>query len=84
MADDQWHLDKRVPIGFFIALFLQTVTLVGVGASWKADTDNRLLQLEKEDGSRSSHETRLIILEQSMNYIRSELAEIKSLLKARP
>ena len=44
MAD--WHLDKKVPIGLIVAIVIQTLTLVYVGATWKAETNGRLTALE--------------------------------------
>jgi hypothetical protein len=78
---EQWHLDKKVPISIIIALFVQTVVFVYVGTTWKADTDFRLAALEKSDDSRDNHESRLVIMEQQSAYIRADLAEIKSLLR---
>lgn len=76
-----WHLDRRVPISIIFALFVQTVTFVYVGTTWKADVDSRINALEKSEDSRGSHENRIIVLEQQFGYIRSDLAEIKSLLR---
>jgi septation ring formation regulator EzrA len=78
---EYWHLDKKVPISIIIALFVQTVVFVYVGTTWKADTDSRISALEKSENNRVSHENRLVILEQQFQYIRSDLAEIKSILR---
>lgn len=78
---EEWHLDKKVPISIIIALFLQTIVFVYVGTTWKADTDSRISALEKSENSRDSHENRLVVLEQQFQYIRTDLAEIKSLLR---
>lgn len=43
---ESWHLDKRVPIGLIFALLVQTITLVYVGSTWKAETDGRLSTVE--------------------------------------
>jgi Tfp pilus assembly protein PilO len=77
MSDNQWHLDKRVPIALIFALVVQT----GVVFSWKTNVENRLTHLEEVDKVRSTHEARIIILEQSISYIRSDLTEIKLMLK---
>lgn len=78
---EQWHLDKKVPISIIVALFIQTVVFVYVGTTWKADTDSRIAALEKSESSRDNHESRLVILEQGIVYIRGDLAEIKGLLR---
>lgn len=80
-APEEWHLDKKVPISIIAALFIQTVVFVYIGSTWKADTDARLMALEKSENSRESHENRIVILEQQWGYIRADLAEIKSLLR---
>lgn len=76
-----WHLDKKVPISIIIMFIVQTVTLVYVGTSWKTDIDSRIKQLEKSEDKSSSYENRIVILEQQFGFIRSDLAEIKELLR---
>lgn len=43
-----WHVDKRVPLAFIVFFCIQTITLVYVGSSWKAETDGRLESLEQQ------------------------------------
>lgn len=76
-----WHLDKKVPISIIVMFIVQTLTLVYVGTSWKTDIDSRIKQLEKSGDKSSSYESRIVILEQQFEYIRSDLAEIKNLLR---
>lgn len=78
---ENWHLDKKVPISIIVALFMQTIVFVYVGTTWKSDVDARLTAIEKTDSEQSSHENRIVILEQNFNYIRGDLAEIKALLR---
>lgn len=78
MPNESWHLDKKVPIGIIVALFVQTITLVAVGVSWKSDVDHRLESLEITDRGRADHEKRLIVLEQEIPYIRQSLARIEA------
>ena len=78
---EQWHLDKKVPISIIIALIVQTIVAIYVGTTWKADTDFRLSALEKSDDRASTYESRIIVLEQQFGYIRADLSEIKSLLR---
>lgn len=80
-ANEQWHLDRRVPISIIVALFVQTVTFVYFGTAWKSDTDARIAALEKSEDSRENHESRIVILEQQFGYIRADLQEIKTLLR---
>lgn len=78
---EEWHLDKKVPIGLIIALVLQTLFFTITGTAWKVDVDSRLSALERADSGQASHENRITILEQQFGYIRSDLAEIKTLLR---
>lgn len=45
-TDNQWHLDKRVPIGIIAALIVQTAALLYADATWRAETGGRLDALE--------------------------------------
>lgn len=76
-VQDQWHLDKKVPIAIVVTIFLQTIGLLVVGISWKADVDHRLAALETSDSKRSSQETRIVILEQKLQFITKSLGRIE-------
>lgn len=80
---EDWHLDKKVPIGLIIGLIVQTVVLATWITTRFDGIDNRIANLEKSDGGQASHESRLVILEQQFSYIRSDLAEIKEILRRR-
>ncbi len=70
MSDDEhWHLDKKVPLGIIGAIFLQTITFVWIGATWKAQIDARIERLEENDTARSGQADRLTILEQKLGFI---------------
>jgi len=79
--DAQWHLDKRVPIGLILALVAQTIVLTAWGTAKFDDINNRVTNLEKSDEGQQTHEGRIIKLEEQFSYIRSDLAEIKLLLR---
>lgn len=81
MPHDEWHLDKKVPISIIGAIVAQTLIVVSIGTAWKADVENRLQALEKEQDGISSHETRIVVLEQGMLRIRDDLSEIKQLIR---
>lgn len=81
MDDNQWHLDKKVPITIIALFAAQTITLVYVGTSWKASVDSRLQYLERTEERAASYEARIITLEQGVLGIREDLAEIKSLIR---
>lgn len=74
---EDWHLDKKVPIGLIIGLVVQTIVITAVGATKFESLDNRVGNLEKSDTEQASHEGRITILEQKFDYIRSDLADIK-------
>lgn len=42
-AEDQWHLDKRVPISLILAIVAQT----GAALWWASATNQRVSELEK-------------------------------------
>ncbi len=77
----EWHLDKRVPITIILAFIAQTLILTYIGTSWKADIENRVNMLERSDDKASSHDTRIVVLEQGMLRIREDLSEIKTLIR---
>jgi hypothetical protein len=79
--DTSWHLDKKVPLGLILALLVQTIVITSWGTSKFESFNNRITNLEKSDGTQASHENRIIVLEQQFSYIRSDLAEIKTLLQ---
>ena len=87
-GDSQWHLNKKVIVGLICGLisvagagFAQGIYQTYLITSWKTITDDRISALEKSDDSQQSHEKRLTILEQQFDYIRADLAEIKTLLR---
>lgn len=83
MQREEWHLDKKVPIGIIAALIAQTLFFTYTITAWKVDVDSRLTALERSDGVQSTHETRISVIEQGIVRIREDLAEIKELLRNR-
>jgi hypothetical protein len=79
--ENAWHLDKKVPIGLILALLVQTVVITSWGTAKFDDINNRVANLEKSDEGQQTHEGRIIKLEEQFSYIRSDLAEIKLLLR---
>lgn len=76
-----WTVDRRIPLAFVIAIILQTVVFIYVGSAWKADTDNRLANLEKFEAvvaaSRPVSLNRITILEQKFDFIKETLDRIE-------
>jgi Tfp pilus assembly protein PilO len=75
--DNKWHLDKRVPIGIIFAILVQTFGLVWYLAKTTADVDNRLVNLEESKRAVASQESRIIILEQRFDFIKTVLDRIE-------
>jgi hypothetical protein len=77
-AQTDWHLDKRVPIAMVVAFFIQTITLVYVGSTWKADTDQRIAHLERSNEERKSQESRLVRVEERLGYMSDSQRRIET------
>jgi hypothetical protein len=93
--DNQWHLDKKVPISIVIMLVVQTVTFAVLGTQKTTNMDNRISGLERDLSTldaaidkrltavydaNSKQEPRLIILEQQFQFIRESLVRIEKKL----
>lgn len=80
---ENWHLDKRIPIAIIMTIIVQTVTFVALGATWKAQTEARILSLEKSDNDRKGVIERLVVIEVQQRNISEQLNELKSTLRER-
>jgi hypothetical protein len=78
---EEWHLDKKVPIGLLGGLILQTIVITAWFTAKFENQDHRIGNLEKSEEDQKDHENRITILEQKFDYIRSDLGEIKTLLR---
>lgn len=78
---EQWHLDKKVPLAIIVAIVVQTLTFVAVGASWQANVENRLGALEKQSDERKGQGDRLIVVEEQLRYIKESLSRIETKLE---
>jgi len=91
-SDNEWHLDKKVPISIVIMLVVQTVTFAVLGTQKTTNMDNRISGLERDlstlDASldkrliavsdeNSKQEPRIIVLEQQFQFIRESLVRIE-------
>ena len=79
-GQEQWHLDKRVPIGIIFALLIQTVAFFTIAAAWKTSVDGRIDRLEEIAVDSTKQGDRILILEQKFNYIVDSLARIEKKL----
>jgi hypothetical protein len=82
---EQWHLDKRVPIALISMFLVQTFTVAVFLVIWKTETDGRLALLEKvlEKITIASpeQERRIIVLEQVLIRVSTDISEIKNILR---
>lgn len=76
-SDNEWHLDKKVPLGLLVMIVVQTMTLVYVGTTWKSEIDNRVGNLEKSETTNAPNSTRILILEQQFKFIGTTLERIE-------
>lgn len=81
MAEEAWHLDKKVPVGIIVALGLQTLAFIYVGTAWKTEVDFRINSLERLNEERKSQEGRIITMEQQLRYITDSLKRIEAKLE---
>ncbi len=77
---EQWHLDKRVPIGIIFALLIQTITFFTIAAAWKTSVDGRIERLEEIAVDSTKQGDRILILEQKFSYIVESLGRIEKKL----
>lgn len=77
---EEWHLDKRVPIGIIVALVAQTIGFFVVATSWKTSVDSRLGRLEEIVSDNKSQGDRIIVLEQQLKFIADSLTRIENKL----
>lgn len=77
---EEWHLDKRVPIGIIVALVAQTISFFVVATSWKTSVDSRLGRLEEIVSDNKSQGDRIIVLEQQLKFIADSLTRIENKL----
>lgn len=82
--DNEWHLDKKVPLVFMAAIFVQTLTFVFFGTAWKTNIDARVEILEKSDSERRPQEVRLVKVEERLFGIEKVLGRIEVKLESQP
>ena len=76
MTENQWHLDKKVPLGIIGAIIFQTITFVGLGSQWMAKMELRVDSIERSLEERRTQGDRLIILEQKLGFISETVSSI--------
>ena len=77
--DNQWHLDKRVPLALIMAIVGQTIV-----AAWGASNLwTRVGELERQMQTAAPQFERIIRLETKVDGITGSLSEIKALIDRR-
>lgn len=75
-AGGQWHLDKRVPLGFLLAIGLQSLA----AAWWASGMDKRVEVLERTQALAGPQGDRIVRLETKVDVLGERVVEIKNLL----
>lgn len=75
-GDNQWHLDKRVPLALIITIALQSVAAIW----WAATTTTRLDNLEKLMTTLATQDQRVVRLEQQAITTTESLRRIETKL----
>lgn len=78
--DSSWHLDKKVPVGLFLMIMIQTATLIYVGTSWKSDIDHRLTNVEAVAAHDSAQEQAIAILKTQTESTNKTLDRLEALI----
>lgn len=77
--DNQWHLDKKVPLALIMTIVGQTIV-----AAWGASNLwTRVAELERQMQAAAPQFERIIRLEAKVDGITGSLAEIKALIVRR-
>ena len=66
MPQEQWHLDKRVPIALIFAMVAQLVSLVGGGVWFAGQLNSRIEAVD----------TRVTVVDRDMNRLASQLSSM--------
>lgn len=75
--DDNWHLDKKVPVAIIAAMLIQTGGIVW----WAAQTSERLTSVERRIESTAPQADRLTRVEVKVDNLIDGVSDIKSILR---
>lgn len=88
--NDQWHLDRRVPISLILAIFIQTAAFVWFMSSMDArieDNNRRTAILEARSQERSviiaQNVTSIAVLNETLRNVEASLQRIELALEKR-
>lgn len=71
--DDSWKLDRRIPVAFILAIFLQFAGAI----IWATELDARVSQIEKQNMGAAALYEKLARIEERMDYMKQDVASIK-------
>lgn len=74
---ESWHLDKKVPIAFIIAIAVQTFGFV----YWVGATSTRIDVLERAMLASAPQAERVVRIETKVEALKDSLNEIKTILR---
>lgn len=86
MADDdkrweeQWHLDRKVPIAVIVTILIQS----GVFVWWASDANSRLGAVEKRLEASAPQADRLTRVEVQLDAVKEGISDIKAMLRRFP
>lgn len=79
--DTTLWLKQAFPLPVVATLVIYTFGASTFVTSWKAETEAKLAALEKSALAMSTHESRLVVLEQRFIQISEDITEIKMMLR---
>ncbi len=77
--EDNWHLDKRVPIALIFAIAVQTI-VIGI---WVGSLQTRVTELETKAGRSLEVRDRVIRVESDIGHVRGSIERIEGILGRR-
>jgi hypothetical protein len=78
--DEQWHLDKRVPLALILTIVIQTAGLVW----WASSLSERVNSLERRADASAPQGDRLTRVEVKLEGVQLGIDEIKRLIRREP
>ena len=77
VVEEQWHLDKKIPIAIIVAIFIQT----GAWIWWASALNERVNVLEKIAAGSPAQDSRLTRVEVRVESMQNDVSEIKADVK---
>lgn len=88
MTDNDWHLDKRVPITLIVVLLVQTAGIVWFASAMNSKIEQneaRVTRLEILDSSKreiiQNNTTSIAVINENLKYIGASLSRIEAAIE---